>query len=67
MPPRQSAALPSTRTGVSHTNDDFYDAHVHQLLCSLCKVRLLIMTIMMMMTTIMIMRMIFMISDVYFR
>ena len=21
MPPRQSAALPSTRTGVSHTND----------------------------------------------
>ena len=22
MPPRQSAALPSTRTGVSHTNDD---------------------------------------------
>ena len=35
-------------------------AHVHQLLCSLCKVRLLIMTIMMMMTTIMIMRMIFM-------
>ena len=35
-------------------------AHVYQLLCSLCKVRLFIMTIVMMMTTIMIMRMIFM-------
>ena len=33
MPPRQSAALPSTRTGVSHTNDDDDDDDGDEVTC----------------------------------